>query len=455
MDSRQKTRYRLRKILSAIVVFFFFGTSSATADPKTTATRPGSQLKEEHLAPIATIVEQAISDGKTPGAVVLVGNRERVIYRRAFGYRSLEPEKILMTTDTIFDLASLTKVVATTAAIMQLVEKGKLRLDNPAARYWPAFKENGKRHITLRQLLTHYSGLRPALSLKPMWSGYKTAMEKIVAERPLYPPGKIYIYSDINFDILGEIVRRVSGRSLDEYCSAFIFKPLKMKDTLFRPSATLHRRIAPTQYHKRKMLCGYVHDPVCYNMGGVSGHAGLFSTADDLSLFAQMLLNNGTMKGVKILKPQTVEQMSVPQSPLNKPKLHGLGWDIEAPFSSNRNELFQVGSYGHLGYTGTSLWIDPVTETYIIILTNRVHPDGKGDVKELRSLIKSVVSQALGTLSYEQILVRRPALIPYYEYTKNMKSGVQPKIIIEKDTKQILRCPFLGTKNKEPVTAAR
>jgi serine-type D-Ala-D-Ala carboxypeptidase len=427
MGSHQKTWYRLRKIFPAIVVFLFFGTAGVTADPKTPATKPGSTLKEEHLAPIAAIVEQAISDGKAPGAVVLIGNRERVIYRRAFGYRSIEPEKILMTTDAIFDLASLTKVVATTTAIMQLVEKGKLRLDNPAARYWPAFKENVKGHITVRQLLTHHSGLRPALSLKPAWSGYKTAMKKIVAERPLFPPGKIYIYSDINFDILGEIVRRVSGRALDEYCSIFIFKPLGMKDTLFRPSAILHRRIAPTQYHKRKMLCGYVHDPVCYNMGGVSGHAGLFSTADDLSLFAQMLLNKGSMKGVKILKPQTVEQMSVPQSPLNKPQLHGLGWDIEAPLSSNRNELFPFGSYGHLGYTGTSIWIDPVTETYIIILTNRVHPDGKGDVKELRSLIKSVVSQALGTLSYEQILVRRPALIPYYEYAKNTKSRCSAK----------------------------
>jgi CubicO group peptidase (beta-lactamase class C family) len=440
MGSRQKTRYRLKRILSVIVVFLFLGTTGETADPKTPAAKPGSQLKEEYLAPIAAIVEKAISDGKAPGAVVLIGNRERVIYRRAFGYRSLEPEKILMTTDTIFDLASLTKVVATTTAIMQLVEKGKLRLDNPAARYWPAFEKNGKGHITVRQLLTHYSGLRPALSLKPEWSGYKTAREKIVAERPLYPPGKIYIYSDINFDILGEIVRRVSGRSLDEYCSKFIFKPLKMKDTLFMPSAILHRRIAPTQYHKRKMLCGYVHDPVCYNMGGVSGHAGLFSTADDLSLFAQMLLNKGSMKDVKILEPQTIEQMSVPQSPLNKPKLHGLGWDIEAPLSSNRNELFPVGSYGHLGYTGTSIWIDPVTETFIIILTNRVHPDGKGDVKELRSLVKAVVSQALGTLSYEQILVRRPELIPYYEYAKNTKSRCSAKD--QKDTKQILRCLF-------------
>jgi CubicO group peptidase (beta-lactamase class C family) len=154
-------------------------------------------------------------------------------------------------------------------------------------------------------------------------------------------------------------------------------------------------------------------------MGEVSGHAGLFSTADDLSIFAQMLLNKGTMSGARILKPQTVDQMTTPQSPLKKPKLRGLGWDIEAPLSSNRDELFPVGAYGHLGYTGTSIWIDPVTETYIIVLSNRVHPDGKGDVQELRASIKSAVAEALGPISYEQLLCKRPELVAYYEYIKN------------------------------------
>jgi CubicO group peptidase (beta-lactamase class C family) len=413
----------LGQILSAIVVFLIIG----TAAPGFSAIKPFLQLNEEQLAPISSIVEKSISKGKISGAVVLIGNRKKVIYRNAFGYRSLKPEKVVMTTDTIFDLASLTKVVATTTAILQLVEAGKLRLDYPVARYWPAFRENGKKYITIRELLTHYSGLRPALNLKPRWTGYKTAMKKIISERPLYPPGKIYIYSDINFDILGELIRRVSGKTLDEYCLMHIFKPLGMKDTLFKPLAALHERIAPTQYHKRKMPCSYVHDTICYNMGGVSGHAGLFSTAGDLSIFAQMLLNKGSKKGVTILKPQTVEQMTVPQSPLNKPKLRGLGWDIEAPLSTNRDELFPIGAYGHLGYTGTSIWIDPVTETYVIVLTNRVYPDGKGDVKELRASIKSVVSEALGPISYEQILAKRPELMTYYEYIKNKESGSSVK----------------------------
>ncbi|MEW6571152.1 MAG: serine hydrolase domain-containing protein [Nitrospirota bacterium] len=413
----------MAQILSAIVIFLVFGTA-ATGFP---AEEPIRQLNKEQLAPISVIVEKTIREGKIPGAVVLIGNRGKVIYRQAFGYRSLKPEKIPMTTDTIFDLASLTKVVATTTAVMQLVEIGKLRLDDPVARHWPAFKTNGKRYITVRELLTHYSGLRPDLNLKPRWSGYKTAMKKIIAEKPLHPRGVIYIYGDINFIILGEIVRRVSGKALDEYCSMYIFEPLGMKDTLFKPSAILDERIAPTQYHKKK-LCVYVHDPTCYNMGGVSGHAGLFSTADDLAIFAQMLLNKGSMKEARILKPQTVEQMTMPQSPLNKPEKRGLGWDIEAPLGSNRDELTPVGAYGHLGYTGTSIWIDPVTETYIIILTNCVYPDGKGNVKELRASIKSVVADALGPISYERILSKRPALRTYYEYTKKYGNGYSGKI---------------------------
>ena len=411
------------QVLSAILVFLIIG----TAAPGFPATKPFPELNEEQLAPISSIVEKTINKGKISGAVVLIGNRKKVIYRNAFGYRSLKPEKVVMTTDTIFDLASLTKVVATTTAILQLVEAGKMRLDDPVARYWPAFRANGKKDITIRELLTHYSGLRPTLNLKPRWTGYKTAMKKIIAERPLYPPGKIYIYSDINFDILGELIRRVSGKTLDEYCLMHIFRPLGMKDTLFNPLEVLHERIAPTQYHKRKMLSGYVHDPICYKMEGVSGHAGLFSTADDLSIFAQVLLNKGSMKGVTILKPQTVENMTMPQSPLNKLKLHGLGWDIEAPLSTNRDELFPIGAYGHLGYTGTSIWIDPVTETYVIVLTNRVYPDGKGDVKELRASIKSVVSEVLGPVSYEQILAKRPELMTYYEYIKNKESGSSVK----------------------------
>jgi uncharacterized protein YbbC (DUF1343 family)/CubicO group peptidase (beta-lactamase class C family) len=379
-----------------------------------------AELREEQLSPIQGIVEREMQAGNIPGAVVLMGTPDDVIYRRAFGYRSIEPEKLPMTEDAIFDVASLTKVVATTTAVMQLVEKGKMSIDAPVYKYWPAFKAKGKKHITVRHLLTHYSGLRPDLKLKPGWKGYGTAMKMILREKPLFPPGTHFIYSDINFEVLGELVRRVAGITLDKYCEKNIFKPLGMKDTGFKPSHAMRDRIAPTEYCEGNILHGDVHDPTCHNMGGVAGHAGLFSTADDLSIFARMLLNGGTHNGERILKSETIERMTVPQSPPNK-KLRGFGWDMEAPLASNRNDLFPAGAYGHLGYTGTSIWIDPVSKIYVIVLTNRVHPDGKGDVKALRTEIKAAVSDAIGPVSAEQIIASRPSLTGYYERIKNYR----------------------------------
>jgi CubicO group peptidase (beta-lactamase class C family) len=381
-------------------------------------------ISKEQLDSITVILNDAVREEKIPGAVLLIGNQGRVVYRKAFGFRMPGAKKLRMTEDTIFDIASLTKVVATTTAIMQLVEKSKLRLDAPVAQYWPAFRKNGKGGITVRQLLTHYSGLQPGLELKHEWSGYRKAMKMIIAEKPVSPPGTSYIYSDINFEVLGEIVRRVSGKPLDVYCADHIFKPMGMIDTGFKPSPALQDRIAPTQSCKGKLLCGEVNDPTCYNMGGIAGHAGLFSTADDLSVFSQMLLNSGSLHGVRILSPHTVEEMTTPQSPAGKAKLRGLGWDLDAPFSSNREQLFPVGSYGHLGYTGTAIWIDPITQTYIILLTTRIHPDGEY-VMELRAMIKRIVADALGPLSSEQVLARRPLLKNYYKLIE--KKAVQDK----------------------------
>jgi CubicO group peptidase (beta-lactamase class C family) len=360
-------------------------------------------------------MDEAIREGKIPGAVLLIGHQGKVIYRKAFGFRALRPRMLPMTEDTIFDIASLTKVVATTTAVMQLAEDGKLQLDAPVARYWPAFQARGKGRITVRQLLTHYSGLRPDLRLKHTWSGYRKAMKMIIAEKPVSPPGSRFLYSDINFEILGELVRRVSGKTLDVYCSDRIFRPLGMIDTGFRPSTSLRDRVAPTRYRTSKTLCGEVHDPTCLRMGGVAGHAGLFSTVDDLSVFSQMLLNGGSIHGVRILSPTAVEEMTTPQSPPVKAKPRGLGWDLDAPLSSNREALFPVGSYGHLGYTGTAIWIDPVTQTFIILLTNRVHMDGGGDVEELRAKTKKIVADAIGTLSSDQVLAGRPSLKSHYE----------------------------------------
>ncbi len=396
----------------------------ATVILAATVVQAAPDLFEERLQGIAPLVETAIQAHKIPGAVVLIGHDGQVVYRRAFGQRSLVPERQPMAVDTIFDLASMTKVIATTTAVMQLVEQGKIVLSAPVSDYWPEFRQNGKDLITIRELMTHYSGLPPDLELKPAWAGYDTAMKMIVAAQLDFPPGTRFIYSDINFETLGEIVRRVSGEPLDVYCEEHIFKPLGMKDTLFTPPASLRGRIAPTQYEhgaSGPVLWGVVHDPTSRFMGGVAGHAGLFSTADDISIFAQMLLNGGTYKGVRILSALSIEKMTEPQTPPNVIVVRGLGWDIDAPLASNRGELFDVGSYGHTGYTGTSIWIDPVTQTYIILLTNRVHPNNTGEVAALRTGLSTLVAGALGPLSTQQILDSRRSLTSYFELMRSYR----------------------------------
>ena len=381
-------------------------------------------LRREQMTPISEVAKKAIQAGKIPGVVILIGNQGKVVYRQAFGLRSREPKKIPMTTDTIFDIASLTKVIATSTAVMQLVEKGKLNLEDPVVKYWPEFGTNGKEEITVRDLLTHYSGLRAALDSKPKWSSYDTALRMIEEEKAVLPLGTHFIYSDINFIILGELVSRISGEPLDIYCTEHIFKPLGMKDTAFKPSPTLRSRIAPTQYQhgtKGKMLWGEVHDPTAYSMGGVAGHAGLFSTADDLAIFAQMLLDGGNRKNLQILSPFMVEKMIVPQSPPDKIPLRGLGWNIDSPLASER-------SFGHKGYTGTGIWIDPTSNTYLIILTNRVHPNGKGNAEPLRTKVLSLVNEIIA-------MTHRPLLSSYGELGKCNSEKVQTGIDVLVDEK--------------------
>ena len=353
----------------------------------------------KRLGLIETTVREGIRKKELPGAVVLIGHRGKVVYRRAFGHRSLRPSRLPMRVDTIFDLASLTKVVATTSSIMKLFEEGRIALNDRVRDYFPEFSAEGKGGVTIRDLLTHYSGLRPDLDLDVPWSGYKTGIRLVAAEKLVAAPRTRFIYSDINFEALGEIVGRISGKPLDVYAREKIFLPLGMKNTRFRPPSKLRRRIAATQYERGrrgKMLWGVVHDPTARRMGGLAGHAGLFSTADDLSIFAQMILNGGTYEGVRMFSPLSVHKMTTPQSPPGKRLRRGLGWDIDTTFTRNRGELFPVGSFGHTGYTGTSLWIDPSSETYVIFLSNRVHPDGTGDVGSLRGRVATLVAAALG-----------------------------------------------------------
>ena len=363
------------------------------------------------LSVIDSIVQEAIRDGQIPGAVVLVGHDGQVIYRKAFGERSLEPRREAMTLDTIFDLASLTKVVATTTAVMQLVQKGQIRVNEPVAKYIPEFGENGKEEITIRELLTHFSGLPQDLDLSQPWEGRETALRMAYVAKPIYAPGSRFLYSDINFIVLGALVERVSGMPLQEYCEKNIFVPLKMTHTRFLPPASWLPKIAPTQYDEHeKMLRGVVHDPTVRRMGGVAGQAGLFSTADDLAKFAQALLDGST-----ILSPLTVEKMTTPEQPPTSEVLRGFGWDIDSPYSSNRGDLLPVGSFGHTGFTGTSLWIDPTTRTYIIVLTNAVHPRGKGSAVALRSKIATAVAAALPLTAAETNALHFESITGYNE----------------------------------------
>jgi uncharacterized protein YbbC (DUF1343 family)/CubicO group peptidase (beta-lactamase class C family) len=360
---------------------------------------------------IDALMEKAVADGNIPGGVVLIGHNGKVVYRKAFGSRSLEPTHEPMTVDTIFDLASLTKCIATTTSMMKLIQNGSVRLNDPVAAYLPEFAQNGKQDITVRELMTHYSGLAPDLDLKVEWQGREAAFQMAMQQKPQYPPGSRFVYSDINFEMLGFLVEKVTGKPLNEFARDNAFAPLGMKDTRFLPPADWSPRIAPTQYDEQgKMLRGIVHDPTARRMGGVAGHAGLFSTADDLSKFAEDLLN-----GNKILSRSAVEKMSTPQQPANAASQRGLGWDIDSPFASNRGELLPVGSFGHTGFTGTSLWIDPITDTYIILLTNAVHPRGGKSVVSLRSRIATAVVQSLDLSATENDKLRVARITGYNE----------------------------------------
>jgi uncharacterized protein YbbC (DUF1343 family) len=392
----------MKHLLVAIVLAV---TAAPFAAQSPAAPRSGESLDLKKLDALEPLLQEAIGEKKLPGAVVLIGRGERTIYQKAIGHRSMVPAQEAMTLDTVFDLASLTKVVATTTSVMMLVEEGKIRLNDRVSTFIPGFERYGKANITIRHLMTHVSGLRPDVDLGDMWSGSETAIAIAIEEVPTGPIGDRFVYSDINYFLLGDIVRRVSGQTLDRFAHDRIFKPLEMKDTMFLPASDLVKRVAPTQNCTplgwpcegpgMAMLRGVVHDPTARRMGGVAGHAGLFGTAADLAIFCRMLLDGGVYKGVRILSPLTVAKMTTASTAAGERNVRGLGWDIDSGYSSNRGELLPIGSFGHTGFTGTSLWIDPATRMFVVFLSNRVHPDGKGDVTPLRARVATIAASAI------------------------------------------------------------
>jgi CubicO group peptidase (beta-lactamase class C family) len=345
------------------------------------------------LAEVDALIEQGIADHRMPGAVLWI-EHEGVAHHKALGLRAIEPNEEPMTEDTIFDAASLTKVMATTPAIMLLAERGAIDLEAPVQKYIQEFRRDGKDGITLRHLLTHTSGLRSGLGRKV--DGQRSAIAYACLEKVTNAPGTSFTYSDINFILLGEVVQRATGQPLEEFVAEEIYQPLKMKDTRYLPWARHAARIAPTQRDGTNgVLRGEVHDPTARGMGGVAGHAGIFTTAADLARFARMMLNGGELEGVRLFRAQTVSAMTRVQSPATAAAKRGFGWDIDTGFS-RRGEIFPPGSYGHTGFTGTAMWIDPYSKTFWILLSNRVHPDGRGNIIALQKSFSTLAAEAAG-----------------------------------------------------------
>ena len=343
---------------------------------------------------IERLVSEALAQGKLPGCVVVIGRQSGIVYSRAFGFRALSPEKEPMTEDTVFDLASLTKPIATATSLMVLVDQGKVDLDDPASRTVPEFAARGKSAITLRQLLTHVSGLPSETAVEEYQRGRAEAIRRIAGLSLKAAPGTRFIYSDIGFLVLEEVIRRVTRTDLATFAADAVFRPLGMKQTGFLPSPQDRARIAPTEQRKGAWIRGDVHDPRAFRLGGVAGHAGLFSTAADLSRYARMLLGSGALESVRVLSAGAMAKMLAPHDVPGG--IRALGWDMQSAYSNNRGTSLSRRAVGHGGYTGTSLWIDPEQDLFVLFLSNRVHPDGKGSINALASAIGTLAGTTLG-----------------------------------------------------------
>jgi len=356
-----------RTLVALLAALFVVRCSSWSAE----AAPPLSQTGHESRAAIDSAIEQAIAEKRLPGGVLWIEHDGRTLYHRAYGNRAIEPAVESMTTDTIFDAASITKVVATAPSIAKLIERGKVSLDTPVKTYLPEYIDDA---VTVRHLLTHTSAIRPGLDLRDEWSGYDEGIRRALAQRPLNRPGTIFRYSDVNYILLGEIVRRVSGETLDAFARKNIFEPLRMHDTGFRPA--LSARIAPTENGLR----GVVHDPTARRMGGVAGHAGLFTTTTDLAKFARWAMTSGLGNDI------TPEEVAIRRA---------FGFDLDSAYSRPRGDVFPYGSFGHTGWTGGFIWIDKTSRSFYVFLSNRVHPDGKGSVVALQRRLGTLVAQSI------------------------------------------------------------
>jgi CubicO group peptidase (beta-lactamase class C family) len=347
-------------------------------------------LDAGRAATIDYMLERAVSKGFIGGGVVLVGNRSGITYTASRGKIGISADATALNERTIFDIASLTKVVATAPAVMKLLEEGRITLLDPLTRWFPEFEGTGREDVTILNLLTHTSGLNDIAisSIEPL----KTTIHKAALQNNGRLPGSRFLYADINFILLAELVHRVSGVSLDRYCRENLYGPLGMGDTMFLPPHELAGSIAPTLGAANELLTGVVQDQNARHLGGIAGHAGLFSSASDLSRYAQMILNNGRLHGIQVLGERVLEQMTAPYFYNNGSVVRGLGWDIYSPYSSPRGSFFSEMSFGHTGYSGSSIWIDPERDLFVILLTVRFNYRDPRKINRLRSDISSIAA---------------------------------------------------------------
>ncbi len=366
-------------------------------------------LSTSQLERIDDMVAVEIVKGNIPGCVVMIGRREGIAFARAYGHQQVEPTKEEMTLDTVFDMASITKPVATATSIMLLVERGQVRLGEPVATYIPEFAQNGKEAITVEHLLTHQGGLIPDNSIEDYEHGVEEAWKRMWALKPIEPAGAKFVYTDVGFMTLGEIVHRVTGQNVAEFAAENIFKPLGMSETGYLPSEELKARTAATEKIDGKWRRGEVHDPRAALLGGVAGHAGLFSTAHDLAKYARMQLADGRVGDKQFFHPLTIAEMRRPRS-IGENK-RTLGWDSRSKYSSNRGELFSDKAIGHGGFTGNAFWIDPELDLFVIFLSSRLHPDGVGNINPLAGRIGTVAAAAIQTGQSTDDVIESPTLL--------------------------------------------
>lgn len=345
------------------------------------------------------LLDNAIRRGLISGAVVVVGDHNGQLYSATRGTLSHSLDAPPLTERTLFDIASLTKVIATTPAIMKLLENGQINLLDPLTRWFPELEGSGREEITILNLLTHTSGIDDMEI--PSDEPIKNALKMIAAQNNGKIPGSSFRYADINFILLGEIVHRVTGISLDKYCSNNIFAPISTADTMFLPLSDLSVQIAPTVGSNNTLVAGTVQDKNAQRLGGVAGHAGLFCNASDLSRFAAMILAHGKHNETRLFSERVVAQMTSPYFYNNGRIIRGLGWDINSPYSSPRGNHFSELSFGHTGYSGSSIWIDPEQDLYVIILTVRLN---YSDVRQFNRLRSDISTLAVSIFSHPKII---------------------------------------------------